>query len=130
MLLPFVGVYLTIAIDVGGEIAMAHDDGTGELGGEALQEMAQALALGTGTGVTGLAGSVETTLVADADGVLVVVLAVGSDLGEGTTFMDLPVAGDVVVVADVFPTSLEVVGTTALKGIVLRDTRGAAMQHD
>ena len=48
MLLPLFGVYLTIAIDVGGEIAMAHDDGTGELGGEALQEMAQALALGTG----------------------------------------------------------------------------------
>ena len=88
---------------------MAHDDGGGKLFGEALQKGAHTVALRLGARVAGVAGSIETALIADADGVLVVVLAVGADLPQGATFVHLAVACDVVMVADVLPTSLEVV---------------------
>ena len=109
---------------------MAHDDGRGELACEALQEGSHALALGLGAGVTGLARGIEAAFVADADAVLVVVLAVGPDLPQRTPFVDLAVAGDVVVVADVFPTSLQVVGLALAEGVALRGLRRAAVQEN
>ena len=130
LLLPFVGIDTAVAVDVGREVAVAHDDGGGELACEALQEGTHTLALGLGAGVTGLARGIEAAFVADADTVLVVVLAVGSDLPQRTPFMDLAVAGDVVVVADVFPPSLQVVGLALPEGVALRGLRGAAVQND
>ena len=58
------------------------------------------------------------------------VLAVGTDLPEGTPLMDLAVAGDVVVVADVLPTSLQVVGLALTERVGLRRACGAAVQDD
>ena len=130
MLEPFVGIDAAIAIEVGGEVAVSHDDGGGELSGEALEEGAHALALGFGAGVAGVAGSIEASFIADADGVLVVALAMGAYLPEGTALMDLTVAGDVVMIADVFPTALEVVGFALAEGVALRGLRAAAVQDD
>ena len=109
---------------------MPHDDGGGKLACEAFQEGSHALALGLGAGVTGFARGIEAAFVADADAVLVVVLAVGPDLPQRTPFVDLAVAGDVVVVADVFPTSLQVVGLALAEGVALRGLRGAAVQEN
>lgn len=130
MLEPFVGIDAAIAIEVGGEVAVSHDDGGGELSGEALEEGAHALALGFGAGVAGVAGSIEASFIADADGVLVMALAVGTYLPEGTARVDLTVAGDVVMIADVFPTALEVVGFALVEGVALRGLRAAAVQDD
>lgn len=130
MLEPFVGIDAAIAIEVGGEVAVSHDDGGRELSGEALEEGAHALALGFGAGVAGIAGSIETAFIADADGVLVVAFAVGAYLPEGTALVDLTVAGDVVMIADVFPTALEVVGFALVEGVALRGLRAAAVQDD
>lgn len=109
---------------------MAHDDGAGELSGETLEEGAQALALGFRAGVTGLTGSIETAFVTDADAVVVVILAVGTDLLQRTSLVNMSVPGDVIMIADILEASLQVVGPTALKTIVLRDARGAAVQND
>ena len=130
MLLPFVGIDAAVAVGVGREVAVAHDDGGGVLLRQSLQQGAHAVALRLGACVTGVAGGVETAFVADADGVLVVVLAVGSDLPEGTPLMHLAVAGDVVVVADVLPPPLQVVGLALTEGVTLRGARGAAVQDD
>lgn len=130
MLLPFVGIDTAVAVQVGREVAVAHDDGGGELACEALQEGTHALALGFGAGVTGLAHGIEAAFVADADAVLVVVLAVGPYLPQGASFVDLTVAGDVIVVADIFPPSLQVVGLALAEGVALCGLRGAAVQDD
>ena len=79
---------------------MAYDAGVGVVEAEAPKERCHAALLGVGAGVGGEAAGVEAALVADADGVGVVVLGVGSYHRLGTTGVDLAVAGDVVVVAD------------------------------
>ena len=56
-----------------------------------------------GAGVGWLTAGVKASLVADADGVVVVVLAMGSYLVFWTTVLDGPVASYDVVVADAFP---------------------------
>ena len=109
---------------------MTEDDGRGELVVETGEEGSQGLTLGRGAGVAGMACRIQTAFVADADGVLVVVLAVGSDLLEGTAFMDLTVTGDIVVIADVFPAASQMVGLALTEGILTRGARGAAVQHD
>ena len=80
MLHPFVRVDMSVAVEVGREVAVAHDDGVGELSVELLQERAHGGALGFGARVAGFAVGVQTSFVADADGVSVVVLAVCSHL--------------------------------------------------
>ena len=71
---------MAVAVKVGREVAVAHDDGRGELSVELLQERAHGGALGFGARVAGFAVGVQTSFVADADGVSVVVLAVCSHL--------------------------------------------------
>ena len=59
--------------------------------------------LGWGAGVVGAAFLVEATLVADADGVGIIMRGVSADHLLGTTEVQLSVAGDVVVVAAALP---------------------------
>lgn len=121
---------MAVAVEVGREVAVAHDDGVGELVVEFLKQCAQTGSLGLGARVVGLAVGVQTSFVADADGVSVVVLAVGTDLTEGTAVVDLTVAGDVIMIADIFPASAEVVGLALGETVVLGCFCGAAMQHN
>ena len=83
-----------------------------------------------GASVSGISVVVYSSLIADADAVTVVVFAVGPDLPQRTPFVDLAVAGDVVVVADVFPPSLQVVGLALPEGVALRGLRRAAVQEN
>lgn len=81
------------------QVAVAQDDGLGVVDAEAFQQGVQRGLLFWGAGVLGTALGVQSTLVADADGVLVVVAGVGADEVLVTRLVDLAVAGDVVVVA-------------------------------
>ena len=59
---------------------MTEDEGGGELMSETLEEGTHTLALCFSAGVAGVAGSIEASFIADPDGVLVMALAVGTDL--------------------------------------------------
>lgn len=71
---------MAVAVKVGGEVAVAHDDGVGELSVELLQERAHGGALGFGARVAGLSFGIQSAFIADANRVLVMILAVGSHL--------------------------------------------------
>ena len=85
------------------EFAVADNFGFGIIMFQCAEQCEESLFLGRGTGVSGAASLVETALVADADGMGVVVAGVGSDHRLGATEVELTVAGDVVVVAAAFP---------------------------
>lgn len=88
----------TVLVDVG-QVAMAEDDGIGIVHLQRLEQMPEGSLLGLGTGVGGTSLGGETTLVADTDGVLVVVADVTSRQVLMTRLVRLTVAGDVIVIA-------------------------------
>ena len=94
-----------------------------------LQQSPHGLPLRLGPRVAGIARCIQSTLVADADGVLVMVLAMGTDLPQWSALMHLTVAGDVIVVPDIFETTLEVVFLAPTERVVRRRARRAAVQH-
>ncbi len=81
------------------EVAVTEDDGVGVVDAEGLQQSVQGGFLRCSAGVLGTALGVETSFVADADGVLVVVAGVGADEVLVARLVHFAVAGDVVVVA-------------------------------
>ena len=85
------------------QFAVADDLGIGIVLLQGAEQREEGLLLGRGAGVGGAATFVEASLVADADGVGVVVAGVGADHLLGTAEMQLSVAGDVVVVAAALP---------------------------
>lgn len=80
LLEPFVGLDTSVAVEVGREVSVTHDDGIGEAVVQRLQEVAHATTLGFRARVAGATVHIQSTLVADADGMFVMVLAMGSDL--------------------------------------------------
>ena len=127
---PFVGRDAAVAVPVGREVAVAQDDGGGVVVVQLRQQAPHTLALRVGARVAGLALRVQTTLVADADRVLVVAAAVGSRQRERTSRVDGAVACDVVVVADVTAPLPDVVAPALLQGVALPGPCGRAMQDD
>ena len=81
--------------------------------------------------VLGLALLVQSSFVADADGVPVVSLAMGAGLFHGSAGMDRPVAGEVVMISDVpeVPVS-DVVQATSLEIQAPLLRGGGAMEDD
>lgn len=102
-----------------GEVAMTEYLGLRVVGLQTAQQVIHRSLLGWGTGVGGMALFVESSLVADADGVGIVVAGVGTGLFFGTTEVELSIAGDVEVVADA------VEATTAVAGFQVVDTEMA-----
>ena len=88
------------AVAVVTEVAMAHDQGAGVTFAEIFEQQSHALLLLSRTRVVRLTADVEPALVADADGVGIVVQAVGADHPFWSTGLDLSVTTDHVVVAD------------------------------
>ena len=109
---------------------MTEDDGRRVLAVQTDEQCSQTLTLSLGSCVTGFAVGVQSAFVADTDGVAVVTVTVCTLLPEGTTFVDLPVARDVVVIAYLAKASLEMVAPTCLEGIALFGPRGRTMQDD
>lgn len=109
---------------------MAHDDGSWKLIMKPFQQRSHGLSLGLGARIAGIARSIQTTLVADADAVLVMTFAMGSDLLEWTSLMRLTVARDVVMIADILPPALQVVGLALPEAVLCSCPRAAAVQHN
>ena len=86
--------------------------------------------LGWCPGVGGAALLIETALVADADGVGVIMPGVGADHLFRTTEVQLSVAGDVVMVAAALPAFGFVHLVELLHGDVLVGPRGRAVNDD
>ena len=95
-----------------------------------LQKCPQGFTLRLGPSVTGIAQGIEATLVADADAVFVVALAVSTLLPQRPALMHLAVARDVVVVADVLPTASAVILPALPERVLLCRPRAAAVQHN
>ena len=75
-----------------------------------------------------MATGIEPSLVADSDGVGIVILTMGSHYGFWTTLVDAAITLHVVVVADVFPaTVVHVVVAALLRGITGVTSRRTAM---
>jgi len=83
-----------------------------------------------GPGVAWIAHRIEATLVANANAVLVVALAVSPLLPQWPALMHLAVARNVEVVSDVDVPPFQVVVLALLEAISLCRLRAAAMQHD
>ena len=83
------------------EFTVAHDLGIGVVDLQGAEQGDEGSALGWRAGVGGTAFLVEASFVADADGVLVVVLDVGAGNPLWAAFVVFAVAGDVPVVAAV-----------------------------
>ena len=98
LLYVFSGFYLSVLVEVGGQVTMSHDFGLGELGAEANQERAKGTALGYGSGVGWAVVGIQSTFVGYADGCEVVALGVCAWLLDGAHFVGYSVGGDVVVI--------------------------------
>ena len=85
------------------ELTVAHDLGIGEVCLQGDEQRVEGQLLGGSPGVGRTALLVEASLVADADGVGVVVAGVCADHLFGAAEVQLAVAGDVVVVAAALP---------------------------
>ena len=85
------------------ELTVADDLGIGIVLLQRTEQREEGLFLSRGAGIGSLAMGIEATLVADTDGVGVVVAGVGTDHLLGATEVELSVAGDVVVVAAALP---------------------------
>ncbi len=85
------------------QFAVADDLGIGIVLLQRAEQREEGLLLGRGAGVGSAATFVEASLVADADGVGIVVAGVGADHLLGTAEVQLSVAGDVVVIAAALP---------------------------
>ena len=106
------------------------DEGFGVTLPEMFEEGEECRTLGVGAGVGGFAVAVEAAFVADAEGVLVVVLAVGADVGLRTALFYGAVAAHDVVVADAFPTSCLMPGVDLCCGARLVGSHRAAVEDE
>ena len=110
---------------------MTHDDGLRIIQPEREEQIQQRLLLRFGARVGRSALAVESAFVADADRVAVVVLAVGARLLFRSSGMDMSVARDVVVVADVTEVPvLHVVAFAGLEAQALALRRGRAVNDN
>ena len=113
-----------------GEITVAYNLGVGIVAAEILEEEPQGGNLLGGTGVGGLAFLIQASLVADSQGVLVVVAHVGSGKLLATALVDGALAVDVPVVANLGKTSGLVPAVNVIDGDSLRESRGGAVYDD
>ena len=93
------------------------------------QQLKQSIFLLGGTGITRPSSDVETTLVADADGVAVIPRGVCPHRIEGAAGMNHTIASDVVVIADVGKATGTMVTTAVVHGVTLRGAGGTTMNH-
>ena len=82
------------------QVAVTDNHGFGVSSVQFLEQFSHGSLLSLGAGVSGLAADIESTLVADADRVGIVVLAVGTDHPFRTAWLYSSVTTDHVVIAD------------------------------
>lgn len=110
---------------------MTHDDGLGIVQPERENQVEQRLLLRLGARVGRSPLAVQPALIADADAVAVVVLAVGTGLLFRPSGMDVAVARDIIVVADVTEVAvLHMVAPAGLEAQALTLRRSRAVDDD
>ena len=109
---------------------MAVDRGTREALPQFTDQRQQRCLLGGGAGVLGPAVTVKPADIADADGMGIVALAVGTGLLEGSALVDRPVEVNHVVVADVRELALQMPLADLLYGDLLPFPRCGAVDND
>ena len=129
----FILAYLHLETRAGfsytGQVAMAHYPRLRIILLQALQQSVQRVLLLRGAGVGRPSADVEAALVADTYRVSVVALGMCSLGVKRTPCMNHPVAGDVVVVADVGKAPVTMVTTTVVHGIATGTTCGTTVYH-
>ncbi len=121
----------TVAVEVGTEVAMTHDEGTRVTLSEVGEKRHERLPLCLRASVGWLALLVETPFVADADGVTVVMPDVRSHDAFVPTVPDGAIALHVVVVAYVVKAPvLHVVATALPEAVALVATGGGAVKDE
>ena len=86
--------------------------------------------MGRRSRVCGLTKDVHTAFVTDTNGVAVVVATMCSLLPERTSLVDLSVARDVIVIADVAVTTCQMVLATLPESVALVYSRGRTVEDD
>ena len=81
---------------------MTEDEGVGELLLQANQEVEQGVSLCLGSGISWLSVLIQSSFIADADGVGVVEVAVGTDFFQFSAFVQTPVSFNIIMIANVF----------------------------
>jgi len=112
------------------ELAVPDDLGIGIVLFQRDEQRVEGQLLCRGAGVGGTAFLVETSLIANADGVGVVVAGMGADHLLGATEMELAIAGDVVVVAAALPATCLVHLVELLQRNMLVRSRCRAVNHN
>ena len=107
-----------------GEVTMTKDLGIGVVGLQGAKKRDEGLLLGRGAGVGRLAIGIEASLITNAYTVGVVTTGVGSYHVLRAALMQVPVLGDVVVVAGGGEAPGLVTGLEGFGGEVARDARG------
>lgn len=130
MLQPFVGFHFAVAVAVGAKVAMTAQtdvvETTQQLGCQAMH----GFALGCSACIGRLAFRVETALVADANGVAVVSLAVCAVHPKRAGGMHLSVACDVEVVSNSLEATAQVVAVKGFYRIITVGMCGRAVIDD
>ena len=109
---------------------MPHHTGFGIVLFQSFQKFLQGILLLRCTGICRKSPFIETSLVTDADGIAVIPRGMRPYLIEGTPGMNHPVAGDVVVIADVGKATGTMVTTAVVHGVTLRGAGGTTMNHN
>ncbi len=114
----------------GGELPMSVDRGSGKPLLQFTDQRQQRCLLGCGAGVLGLAVSVKPSDIADAYGMGIVALAVGTGTLDGSACVDAAIEVDHEVVADVRELSLQMPLPDLLYGNMLPFPRCGAVDND
>ena len=114
---------------VGIQFPMPHNECVRVVFFQSFNQSPQGFLLLWRAGVCRKSPFIETSLVADADGVLVIARGVCAHLIELSPTMHHPVLRDIVVIADVGKATGTMVTTAVVHGVALRGAGGTTMYH-
>ena len=113
-----------------GHLAVAADEGLGELAMEVAEESDEGSSLLEGAGVLRFAFGIETAFIADADGAAVEGSAMGSYLVEAAVLRHGAITADIEVITHVDESTPQMVAPELLRGVVLVLTGGGAVDDE
>lgn len=109
---------------------MTDDNSLREIGMHPLHQLSQGTNLLRRSGIDLLPRSIQTTLIADANGVAIMPHDMGPHLFEASSCEDLPLTVHPEMIADTLPALGLVVVVNLLDSVVLIGSETIAMQHD
>jgi hypothetical protein len=110
LLHPLFGLYLTVMVAVGTEVAVSAEPTAGIVAQQELDEHAEGVFLKRGTGVGGFAMLVQSAFVADADAVGIIAADVCAGFLHRTKGFDVAIAADVIMVSGFTESATDMIG--------------------